>query len=360
MKIEAGQTETLLKGMKVWRNQRNKYLVIETMVFADPRKDKNRLVCTNAECCDWTEDLDREGQPCTACGEGQYKNFGKPFHETVIDPLPIDRQRQEFYCDGTVRSGKRVFHQFSPDWHSGKVEPPPRVYLYRGWDFGGHHPACTVCYDDSALDRFCVLYAFVGFNITFRIFCAEVVKWSRLFWTKATFLEGVDPHGDWSNPHGGIIDEKGNETPVKHMRDVYHMNVDWDYTRPRELRDILCDLLVQRPSDPEGVFPFIVNRTESRILYSRPPQTSISGGTKVIIDGMNGQYHYKRRADGTYSEDPVKNLNSHPIDAMLYALARARRRKEVADNETYVAQLLGKRRAAMKNMEPDKYNSPIF
>ena len=336
-----------IRGLKVWTNPKNRFTIVRIHYTADPMKDPERLVCDNDQCREWTSDKKLLGEECPVCKEGKYHNYGEIGYEEVPGSQKQSDRQQEYEIDFTVKSGKRVYSSFNINHHTGIHKAPRRSLLYRGWDFGRHHPCAVVCYDNTTLDRLEALYCFLGYNITFLVFCKQVVIWSKKAWPESRFMEGVDPQGTWSSGQGGVIDDKGNENPVTHMQNVYDMDVDWDYCKPGDGRDMIGEILQRRPED--GVYAFSINKTQSNELYTSAPNGKIIGGTQVLIDGMSGQYYFPKKTDGTYGKDPVKNLFSHPQDALMHAFLRARREKEDDEFELYAPQL------QIERVQPDEF-----
>lgn len=328
-----------IKGMAIRRNQKNKYVIVSCFFYADPKKDPDRVVCKNPDCPHWIEDVKMHGETCPECKEGKMHKRGQDFFDTVISPLSHLQQRVEFFIDWTAKVGKRVYAQFSQICHTGTHKAPDRAIIYRGWDFGQHHPAVVVCYDNTLLNRFEVLYAFLGYNITFRPFCKEIVEWCDEFWPRVRFLEGIDPHGLRKSGHGATIDEE-SDTNASYMEKRYDMDLDWNECFPTEGRAQVAELITARPVDADGVYPFSINITDTTVLYHREPNTKIIGGNDILIKGMNGSYRFSRKADGTYSKDPVKNIYSHPCDALMHAILRARGVREDSSQDEEIQQFL--------------------
>ena len=63
----------------------------------------------------------------------------------------------------------------------------------------------------------------------------------------------------------------------------------------------------------------------------------------VLIDGLTGHCIFGKHSDGSYSDKMVKNIYSHPADALGYAFIRARMEREVAEEESAVQQVLARR-----------------
>lgn len=355
--------QKVIHGMEVWRNPRNRFVVLKTFYYADPMKDPDRLVCTDENCRHFIKNrVGQLGKPCRQkdC-DGTYYDYGPRFHREVVMSRAENLRQQEYLINFRVRGGKRVYAPFDANIHTGDFSAPPRAVLYRGWDFGQHHPACVVCFDNTYVDRFEVLQAFIGFNLTFRVFCKAVAEYCEQLFPHRQFIDGVDPQGSWASGQGGVVDDRDNETPVAHMEDVWQMNVDWSNILPRDARDQINEQITRRAADNEGNMPFGVHVNDSAEIYSRAPNSKIIAGTKVIIDGMSGEYRYSKKLDGTYSRDPVKNLFSHPADAMMYAFLRARTGREEDRNEEYAKTLLATQLNRVRREEgADKYNTPRF
>lgn len=326
-----------LKGMTTRVNPKNKWTVVKCFFYADAKKDPERVVCDNGECCHWVEDVKQNGKPCPACGQGTLIDYGQQFFDKLIAPLPHTQQQIEYYINHTAKAGKRVYPQFHEAYHTGHHAAPERGVLFRGWDFGGHHPAAVVCYDNTYLDRFEVLQCFLGYDIHFRVFCKEIVRWCEIAWPRCDLLEGIDPHGLRTNAQGGEIEE-GSDTPASFMQNKYHMDVDWDNCQATDGRDQLAECITARPAQ-DGIYPFSINKTDTLVVYHRDPNTRIIAGTDVLIKGMAGQFRFPKRNDGTYGSQPVKSVHSHACDALMHAYLRARGTRE-QETETIETRML--------------------
>lgn len=307
----------IMKGLYVWTNPVNRFAVLEMYFYADKYRDPDLKVCA---LCGLSAPVSVAENNC-ACG-GVRKAFGQEYFDTVIAPESYHTQQQEYYINFNVSSGKKVFTPFSERRHIGKIKIPSRPVLYRGWDFGTHNPAVAIAYNDVSTPQFSVLYTFIGYNITFRIFCDKVIGFCDALFKNAVFLEAVDPSGSWASGHGGIIDED-IDTPVRYMQERHGMDVTWSSISPTSAIDLLSASMIDVNGDggPPGFMIHQVNMSE---WFGSEPNTKIFGGTQILIDGFNGEYHYKLSNSGVYGNKPTKNLYSHPVDALLYAFVRAK------------------------------------
>jgi len=341
-----------IRGLEIWENAHNEYTVIRVHYTADPYKDPQRLVCKE---CGHDRDIRGGGsgeKVCTECGGKMYA-FGKRWVARTLNPLPYQTRQREYEIDFTTQSGKRVTPNFRRERHVAEFAIPPRPLIYRGWDFGRHHPAVSIFIDNQLVGSIQVLEVLFGSEISFHIFCDEVVKWCRIKWPEAEFLEGVDPQGSWANPTGGLIDlESDSETNVEYMRNVHGLDVDWLYTKPENLVEILLDMMARGPQTVGDLEPFLIRQTKGVHIYRKDTATDIKSGTNILIDGFSGHWHYSSRSDGSFTDKPVKNAYSHPADALLYGLARARKMKKLADATSDMTQY---RQRAEDRDEPDKY-----
>ena len=100
-----------IKGVKLWKNPSNQFICCQLHYTADPDKD-----------------------PSTP--------KGKEWYDSVSAGFPVEGWKREMEIDWTTMEGKPVYSQFSmKQVVEGLRETwTPDQVLYRGWDFGYHHP----------------------------------------------------------------------------------------------------------------------------------------------------------------------------------------------------------------------------
>jgi hypothetical protein len=346
----------IMRGLKIWENSDNGYTVCRVHYTVDKYRDPNRVVCKD---CGYHRDIrGASGKKCPKCG-GVLREFGKRWKAKTKRGMTDADWLQEQEISFASPKGKRVFPNFRDGRHIGVCQVPPRPLLYRGWDFGRHYPAVVVCYDNSTFKSFQIIETFLGYDIDFLVFCDEVIKHCKQRWPGAMWMEGIDPQGAWRNPQGGMIDRNTqSETPKDYMENKHNLDVDWQYVDPRDMQDLLRREMLLSPADSDSQEPFLVQRTDTHVICRLLPDTQVRVGTTILIDGLSGHCVFGSHHDGTYSDSMVKNIYSHPADALCHAFLRARKQKEEAA-ETDNAELLYRSRQ-QRPPQQDNWGAPSF
>ncbi len=104
----------------------------------------------------------------------------------------LDIWKQEMELDFTKATGRRVYPDFKSDIHITKLQPIPYRDIWRGWDFGYHHPACVWAQVD-ANDRLNVLAELMGTETVINNFAQEVKALSKKLFVGYNFKDAGDP-----------------------------------------------------------------------------------------------------------------------------------------------------------------------
>lgn len=104
----------------------------------------------------------------------------------------LDIWRQEMELDFTKASGRRVYPDFKTELHVSKLSPIPYRDIWRGWDFGYHHPAC-VWLQVTDEDRLHVLAELLGTEIILQNFAENVNALSKKLFPGWDFKDAGDP-----------------------------------------------------------------------------------------------------------------------------------------------------------------------
>jgi len=136
-----------IPGVRTWRNQGNKFRVVEVKYTADPDKDPRRK------------------------GQDWFYRMRSMHSDTEWE--------REFEINWSVRAGKRFYPEFSREMIKELI-PDLSKPVYRAWDFGYHHPACAWYQIDwNDLRDGCVkiytLYEVMGHDTTLERFAKEQV-----------------------------------------------------------------------------------------------------------------------------------------------------------------------------------------
>lgn len=104
----------------------------------------------------------------------------------------LDIWRQEMELDFTKASGRRVYPDFKTELHVSRLSPIPYRDIWRGWDFGYHHPACIwMQVDDN--DRLHILAELLGNEVVLQDFAEQVNALSKKQFPGWDFKDAGDP-----------------------------------------------------------------------------------------------------------------------------------------------------------------------
>lgn len=198
---------------------------------------------------------------------------------------------------GFQQQGRAVTPQFNEDIHAATG-----LYAVRGpdlvlcWDFG-LNPTCLIT-QVTPLGHWNILEAFVGDEIGVEELIADVVKP-----VLASRYRGFK----WYH----VGDPAGNQREQSSAK----------RSAVRSLRQELGGVFYKGPST-----------IRERINPLQAVLTKTIGGTGVVqIDkrraravysALRGGWHYKESAGGVISNDPVKDIHSHPGDALSYGASK--------------------------------------
>ncbi len=152
-----------MTGVKVWKNPKNKFMVVEIHYTADPRKRS------------------------------------KEFKDWARSSLPYRDYMMEYELSWESWAGLPVF----PDWIQERhaltkpAEPEPGLPLLRGWDFG-LTPAAIICQLQG--ERLVVLKEFTAVNMGLKRFSKIVldtcaIEFPRWMDKKKDWRDFIDPSG---------------------------------------------------------------------------------------------------------------------------------------------------------------------
>lgn len=104
----------------------------------------------------------------------------------------MDIWRQEMELDFTKASGRRVYPEFKTELHVSRLSPIPYRDIWRGWDFGYHHPAC-VWLQVTDDDRLHILAELLGSEVILQNFAEQVTALSKKLFLGWDFKDAGDP-----------------------------------------------------------------------------------------------------------------------------------------------------------------------
>ena len=249
------QKETLCYGLNTWKNPNNKMRVFELWYYAHPAKDE-----------EWAK-------------------------TTQEDMSPEDWQRE--HCLSFIAAkGKRVFPEFT-DVNVGKLSKIKDSILYRGWDFGYHHPCCIFVETDEK-ERVKILAEMMGCDLLLDNFAADVIRFTEMKFGKCSIR-------DFCDPAGGQKSDKREKTSIQILNSLG--------IHPQS----------RKTSIEEGLA--IIRRK----IMTRIDNIScliVDEGCKILIDGFRSGYHYPDNKDGFAEKELPANdgYYEHSQDGLRYIM----------------------------------------
>lgn len=251
------------KGIRIWKNPKNRFTIFELHYKADPAKRSEEWRMRN-----------KSG-------------------------IPRRKWEQEYELRWESWSGKPVYIDWTQATHSTtkEIDPILGLPLLRGWDFG-LTPACVICQLEKQTLR--VLKEFTSVNTGIDRFSDEVLAYCKMFYPawadfRRDWLEFYDPAGN-----------RGAETNAVSCAKIL---------KGKGLRAVpgAVDFETRRSSVEHFLTRRDVDGPCFQICESKAP---------ILVRGFNGGYRYPDEKNTAEIEinkvKPVKDEYSHPHDALQY------------------------------------------
>ncbi len=199
---------------------------------------------------------------------------------------------------GFVSDGKPVHPEFIDSVHVAQEEIPydPQLPLILGIDFG-RTPAAAIVQYVPQWGRFLVIDELVTSDMSQAVFGPELKRYI------ATNYPGAKVRG-WSDPAGEGRGQATEDTPRQVL----------------EAAGVPCD---PAPSNAVILRRAAVANPCGRICGDGRPALLVSPKAKMIRKGLAGGFQFRRlkvAGDERYTDEPDKNVYSHPVEALEYAL----------------------------------------
>lgn len=212
--------------------------------------------------------------------------------ERAKQGVPPRSWEREYEISYEVFDGKPVFETFhenliqSFDWQLEKQQ-----YVYRGWDFGYHHPAVTFAFFNE-YDQFCIRHSIMGENETIKDFGNRVRNFSLANYPNAKWLDACDYAGNQ-------VSDKAEFTSVEVLNG---MGIYPSYKQSRIVQGL--EILRQR----------MMMRNDGKYGFMIHPDC------QILIDAFKGGYRYAVVKEGQeQKEEPFKDgYYDHGIDSTRY------------------------------------------
>lgn len=256
-----------MKLSPIW-NPNNKFCVVRVHYTADPDKDNEAWM--------------------------------KRAHEGVSEQT----WNREYEISYDTFEGKPVYQDFK-EHHIGESKYRPGINVYRGWDFGYHHPACLFAFFDN-IDRLCVVKEVLGHDEGIRDFISRVLRLSQQWFPDCyagkRFLDTCDPAGQQPLSGESIRFKEGKQVATTSV-------------------DILNDMGVFPTSKGTEVIEGLeIIRQRLQMRNDGQYGIVVSHECPVLIDGFKGGYRYQEpKAGVTEKEEPLKDgYYDHLHDCLRY------------------------------------------
>lgn len=256
-----------ITGVEVWRNPRNRFIVVDLHYTADPRKR------------------------------------GDAWKEAVRQSMPVRDFLMEYERSWQTFEGRPVYEDFNRSIHisATAIKPEPGIPLLLGWDFG-LTPACILAQMVGRQLR--ILAEFV--ETAGSISKLAPVVWNHLRLQYLPWLSAEDKLYSYIDPAGfqrAQTDERtcADVLRVQGFTKILPGPVGWE-----QRRKAVEDYLTKTYGDGPG---FLVSEEHCPIL----------------IEGFSGGFRYPEKASEIEPDKirPLKNKYSHPHDALQYLAAGA-------------------------------------
>lgn len=198
---------------------------------------------------------------------------------------------------GFVTSGKPVHPKYVDSVHCLHRDFTPALDkdIILGFDFG-RTPACAMLQQTSfggwvCFDEFCAI------DMSAASFAPELKRYLGQHYPGYNFR-------GWGDPSGDNKGQANDDTPIRVLK-AHGINC-----RPTQTNDPL----IRRAA---------VETPLSELDMNGHPRLVILPKAKIIRKGLSGGFSYKRlqvAGDERYHDEPDKNMYSHPVEALEYAL----------------------------------------
>ena len=175
---------------------------------------------------------------------------------------------REYEIDYTSFAGKPVFDNFK-QYNIFESKYKPGEILYRGWDYGYHHPAVIITKLNEH-DQWCWLRGILGSNEGIYDFGLRIKRFCESEYPGAKFIDAGDPAGE-------AMSDKSEKSSVEILRSM-GIAVRSRKQPIKKGIEIIRQKLNMRADGKPG-------------LLVNPDQT-------ILIDGFKGGWHYPEIKEG--------------------------------------------------------------
>lgn len=194
---------------------------------------------------------------------------------------------REYEISYETFEGKPVYEGFT-EGHIQEVEYKPGMYVYRGWDFGYHHPFTVFAFMNE-FDQLCIRSEIMGSDEYIKPFGQRVKRFSLSHFPNAHWLDACDDAGKQR--------KDTPETSVQVLTDL-GFSLNYRHSFIDEGVEIIRQRLQRRNDGKYGLL--------------------IHPDCQNLIDAFKGGYRYPEKKDGSpEKETPLKDgYYDHGMDAL--------------------------------------------
>lgn len=256
------KAQSPMEGVEVWRNPKNEFVVIDLHYTANPDKR------------------------------------GDEFRESLRKTLPVRKYRMEYEKSWETFEGRPVYEDFNELYHTTGSRPVVHVGspLLLGWDSSGLTPACVLAQLHG--DRLVVIREIIGIGMGAVRFVPHVAGLITLHYPQITSLEQTISFID---PAGLKRSETNEQTYMQYIIRGGFKNV-----RPGPMT------WEKRKESVDRLLVGLSGGLAKIQLYERD--------CPVLVAGFKGGFRYPDSVTNVEPDKvrPVKDIHSHPHDALQY------------------------------------------
>ena len=212
-----------------------------------------------------------------------------------LESMPKSWQRKYLLGrTGFIPDGKPFYSGFNSLRHVRELTYIPNKTIYRGIDFGFHHPACLWMQKDVN-DRFMVLKELMGREITIDKFAPKIIEFEN------EHFHGHNQYETYYDPAGNQVNDKSEKTSVEVLAD-HGIHGYCKQSTYRERKEIIERKLAT--------------------MHGDIPALIVDKSCRTIEEGFLGGYHYPQaKAMKQTPEEPVRDgFYEHLMNCMEYII----------------------------------------
>jgi len=197
-----------------------------------------------------------------------------------LEKLPDSWKKKYLMGDyGFTPDGTPFYPGFKEVWHKNKLTHNTEKPLFRAWDYGFRHPACSI-HQIDAKGRWLILKEILGTDITINQFGEYVKVKCNEWYPNAKWI-------DYGDPAGNQKSDKNELTSVEILASM-GIFVGSKFSTYRERKEII--------------------ERKMATLIEGIPSLQVDEECRTIIDGFLGGYHYPVKKQGQVFNPHIMEL----------------------------------------------------